>query len=175
MSIYQGCCMYIVQIGMLNQEKHLFQVSFYRKDEDLNDAMIQKIILGIYTIVPEIFKDQVLQRLNVAKYTIMFQGFDLTRDAVEIDKKGLVDINNLVLAYAIVDLESEKLDKTSSKTIQMKLKNISLEFKKNFQENLPAVDAEALESFKERVYEIFKDMLLKTTDRFDSMWAKNSR
>jgi hypothetical protein len=172
MSICRGHRMYIVQIGMLHQEKHLFQVSFYREDEDLNDAMIQKIILGIYTIVPEIFKNQVLKRLNVAKYTIMFQGFDLTKATAEIETKGLVDSRNLVLAYAIVDLESEKLDRTSTKTIQTKLKQMSLEFKKDFSEILPVVDAEALESFETRVKDIFKDMLLKSTDRFDSLWEK---
>ena len=164
--------MYIVQIGMLYQEKHLFQVSFYRKDEDLNDAMIQKIILGIYTIIPEIFKNQVLNRLNVAKYTIMFQGFDLTQDAAEKETKGIVDSSNLVLAYAIVDLESEKLDKTSSKTIQTKLRQMSLEFKKKFQETLGAMNNEERESFEEHVREIFKDMLLKSTDRFDKLWEK---
>src|SRR5271157_3438371 len=67
MSIFRGYIMYIVEIGLLHHERPLLQVSFYRTDEELNDATIQKIIIGIYSIVPEIFKNQVLKRLIVAK------------------------------------------------------------------------------------------------------------
>src|SRR5271157_2609328 len=112
--------MYIVEIGLLFQEKPLLQVSFYRKDEQLNDATLQTIILGMYSIVPEIFKGQVLKRLNVTKYTIMFQGFDITSITAGQETKGSVDSSNLVLTYAIADLESEKLDRTTIKTIQTK-------------------------------------------------------
>ena len=164
--------MYIVQIGMLYQEKQLFHVSFYRKDEPLNDDLIQQIILGIYTIVPEIFKNQFLKRLNVAKYTIMFQGYEIDKELTDTDQKRIVDPSNLVLAYAIVDLESEKLDKTTSKTIQAKLRQMSDEFKDQFQVHLDSTEPSDLGSFEDRVREIFKDMLLKSADRFDSMWEK---
>lgn len=164
--------MYIVELGLLYREKPLLQVSFYRKDEELNDATIQKIILGIYRIVPEIFKDQVLKRLNVAKYTIMFQGCDITDSIAARETRGPVDPDNLVLAYAIVDLESEKLDRTSIKTIQAKLNQMSQDFKNSFQDTILDIDNVDLQAFDAHVKDIFKDMLLKSKDRFDRLWKR---
>ncbi|HME50853.1 MAG TPA: hypothetical protein VKM55_01425 [Candidatus Lokiarchaeia archaeon] len=164
--------MYIVEIGLLHHERPLLQVSFYRTDEELNDATIQKIIIGIYSIVPEIFKNQVLKRLIVAKYTIMFQGFDMTHDNLGQETKNLVDPTDLVLAYAIVDLESEKLDRTTIKTIQAKLKQVSQDFKNDFQDTFSGNESTDFHAFEAHVKDIFKDMLLKSTDRFDSLWER---
>jgi hypothetical protein len=68
---------YVVEIGLLHRERPIVQVSFYRKneDKDLDNNTKDQIISGIYMIVPEIFKNHVLRRLNIAKYTILFKGF----------------------------------------------------------------------------------------------------
>jgi hypothetical protein len=175
--------MFVVEIGILHREKALVHVGFYRRDEALSDITKDQIISGIYSIVPEIFRDHVLKRLNIAKYTILFNGFEIKSDAHQIHagsnlparsvpaalEPPLADPGNIVLAYAIVDLMSDNLDKTFLKAVQEKIKQLGDMFVSacGKKEDIESVD---YESFKKNILVVFKDMLKKPEDRFDDMW-----
>nr|MDO8111752.1 hypothetical protein [Candidatus Sigynarchaeota archaeon] len=164
--------MYIVEIGLLYREQPLVHVGFYRKNEELNDVTKEKIILGIYSIVPEIFKDHVLKRLNVAKYTILFFGFELAEMDGKTGPEAAKTPANLVLSYAIVDLESGKLDNTSLRTVQAKMQQLGKEFSKQYGDKPGNLESADFNPFKAHILSAFKDMLKKPEDRFDTIWEK---
>ncbi|NMC04188.1 MAG: hypothetical protein GYA24_03205 [Candidatus Lokiarchaeota archaeon] len=175
--------MFVVEIGILHREKSLVHVSFYRHDEALSAITKDQIISGIYSIVPEIFRDHVLKQLTIAKYTILFNGFELkpaARNAVSGGPHGHVtpgmassrawsDPENIVLAYAIVDLMSDNLDKIFLKAVQEKIKKLGDMFIAECagRDDPATID---LEPFKQKILVIFKDMLKRPVDRFDDMW-----
>nr|MDO8119192.1 hypothetical protein [Candidatus Sigynarchaeota archaeon] len=172
--------MFVVEIGILHREKSLVHVGFYRRNEALSDATKDQIISGIYSIVPEIFRDHVLKRLNIAKYTILFNGFeikpavikDLARSKPPADTASRItsmDPDRIVLVYAIVDLMSDKLDKTFLKAVQEKIKKLGEMFVaiNGDKKDIENVD---FEPFKHKIIAVFTDMLKKPEDRFDDMW-----
>jgi hypothetical protein len=175
--------MFVVEIGILHREKALVHVGFYRRDEALSDITKDQIISGVYSIVPEIFRDHVLKRLNIAKYTILFNGFDVrpnrtgtpggsTPPAKQATSVLPVDVEKVVLAYAIVDLMSDNLDKAFLKVVQAKIKQLGAIFVAMYgaESELESPD---FEPFKQQILAVFKDMLKKPEDRFDDMWPGN--
>ncbi|MBN2152659.1 MAG: hypothetical protein JW839_14505 [Candidatus Lokiarchaeota archaeon] len=162
---------------MLHREKALVHVGFYRHDEALSDITKDQIISGIYSIVPEIFRDHVLKRLNIAKYTILFNGFEIKRGeapgrstpAVPAAPARRVDPDGVVLAYAIVDLMSDHLDKVFLKAVQEKIKRLGDVFVAMVG-NEEGIESMDFEPFKQKIVGEFKDMLKKPEDRFDDMW-----
>ncbi len=172
--------MFVVEIGILHREKALVHVGFYRRDEALSDITKDQIISGIYSLIPEIFRDHVLKRLNILKYTILFNGFDITNN-VPMNPAGSkpplgsatpnlsTDHDKIVLAYAIVDLMSDNLDKTFLKAVQEKIKQLGDTFvaMHGGEKDIESAD---FGPFKQRILEVFKDMLKKPEDRFDDMW-----
>jgi hypothetical protein len=168
--------MFVVEIGILHREKALVHVGFYRRDEALSDITKDQIISGIYSIVPEIFRDHVLKRLNISKYTILFNGFEIKHSVPGNEPSAARAATNLpadpekvVLVYAIVDLMADTIDKTFLKAVQEKIKQLGNTFvaMHGGEEDIESMD---YEPFKRRILEVFKDMLKKPEDRFDDMW-----
>ncbi len=176
--------MFVVEIGLLHREKSLVHVGFYRQDEALSDGTKDQIISGIYSIVPEIFRDHVLKRLNIAKYTILFNGFEIKAGVAKdparskpptgpASRAPLKDPGRLVLVYAIVDLMSDNLDKTFLKAVQAKITQLGDLFVATIG-SLDGIEIADFEPYKQKIVAVFKDMLKKPEDRFDDMWPGKS-
>ncbi len=174
--------MFVVEIGVLHHEKSLVHVGFYRRDEALNDISKDQIISGIYSIVPEIFKDHILKRVNIAKYTILFNGFEIpttvpgnlhksTPAAKPAASTLLANPEKVVLVYAIVDLMSTNLDKVFLKAVQSKIEQLGDMFVSMYGKETK-IESLDFEPFKQQILAVFKDMLKKPEDRFDDMWSR---
>ncbi|MEX2684513.1 MAG: hypothetical protein Q6373_023285 [Candidatus Sigynarchaeota archaeon] len=175
--------MFVVEIGILHREKSLVRVGFYRRDETLSDITRDQIIAGIYSIVPEIFRDHVLKRLNVEKYTILFNGFEIKPEVLNnlagnnpradiASKASSNDPGRIALVYAIIDSMSDNLDETIIKAVQAKIKQIGDMFMATIEKE-GYIETVNIEPFKQKIIDVFKDMLKRPADRFDDMWLGN--
>ena len=158
--------MHVMETGILYKARPLVSIGLFGKGIDKRTK--EGIFHGIYSMIAELFKDQALKMLDVAGFTVFFWGFHPFTPNNE-DAGGLDD---LVLDYAVVDLEGDKIDDNVKAMITGKLHQITAEFAKHY----GGLDAQAVETtdfspFIETIWTIFRDLPKSPRERFDSFFG----
>lgn len=158
-----------MEIGILFKEKPLIDVGFYRKNEALTENTKKKIFIGIYSMISEIFKNQVLRKVDLNEYTVLFYGINIR------DPQGQmgIDISNLILNYMIIDLEENNIDSLTMDILQGKMAELAKKFLETYkiQDLQKNEEISDFTGFKENILLIYKDLIHTPEERFDKLWG----
>lgn len=155
-----------METGILFRSRPLVSIGLFGKG--INRRTKEGIFHGIYSMIAEIFKDQALKMLDIAGFTVFFWGFHPFTSNGE-DPSGTGD---LVLDYAVVDLEGDKIDDNVKSMITGKLHQVTAAFSKQYG-GMDAATVEGVDfsAFTGIIWEIFRDLPKSPKERFESFFG----
>lgn len=155
--------MAILEIAIAYQGEILLEKQFYSTENVLDKNVRRSLLQTISGVVNEAFGEEI-QSFSLGKYTITVITQDLTNDddPAADNSLGLVD---KLMMYCIVDQNSD--DKTVLKTMREAL----FQFTNRFSTfDIKQKKMKKFKKFDKRLDKIFGDLILKSEDRFKSLF-----
>ncbi|TFH28161.1 MAG: hypothetical protein E4G98_05555 [Promethearchaeota archaeon] len=155
--------MAILEIAISYQSETLLEKQFYSTDNVLDKQIRNSLLQTISGVVNEAFGEEI-QSFSLGKYTITIITHDLNQNS-GFSPDAPNQIADPLMMYCIVDQNSD--DKTVLKTMREALSHFTNRFS-TF--DIQQKKIKKFTKFDKRLDVIFGDLILKSEDRFKSLF-----